>query len=87
MKVPIGLVHSSWGGSQVESWISKDAMFGSDELKSYAEKLPSDWAGFDALLERNVKKATLGIMDANSTIDDEKKYLRGGFRRFKMGDE
>ena len=79
LKVPIGLVHSSWGGSQVESWISKDAMLGSDELKSYAEKLPTDWAGFDALLERNVKKATLGNADANPTIDDEKKYLAADF--------
>ncbi len=79
LKVPIGLVHSSWGGSQVESWISKDAMLSSDELKSYAEKLPTDWAGFDALLERNVKKATLGNMDANPTIDDEKKYLAADF--------
>ncbi len=79
LKVPIGLVHSSWGGSQVESWISKDAMLGSDELKSYAEKLPTDWAGFDALLERNVKKATLGNADANPTIDVEKKYLAADF--------
>ena len=79
LKVPIGLVHSSWGGSQVESWISKDAMLGSDELKSYAEKLPTDWAGFDALLERNVKKATLGNADANPTLDDEKKYLAPDF--------
>ena len=76
LKIPIGLVHSSWGGSQVESWISKDAMLGSDELKSYAEKLPTDWAGFDALLERNVKKATLGNADANPTIDDEKNISR-----------
>ena len=79
LKVPIGLVHSSWGGSQVESWISKDAMLGSDELKSYAEKLPTDWAGFDALLERNVKKATLGNADADPTLDDEKKYLAPDF--------
>ena len=79
LKVPIGLVHSSWGGSQVESWISKDAMLGSDELKSYAEKLPTDWAGFDALLERNVKKATLGNADADPTLDDEKKYLAADF--------
>ncbi len=79
LKVPIGLVHSSWGGSQVESWISKDGMLSSDELKSYAEKLPTDWAGFDALLERNVKRATIGNADANPTLNDEKKYLAPDF--------
>ncbi len=79
LKIPIGLVHSSWGGSQIESWISKDAMLLSDELKSYGENLPTDWAGFDALLERNVKRATLGNADANPTVSDEKKYLAADF--------
>lgn len=79
LNIPVGLVHSSWGGSQVESWISKDAMLVSDELKSYAQNLPSDWAGFDALLEKNVKRATLGNADANPTLADEKKYLAADF--------
>lgn len=79
LNVPVGLVHSSWGGSQIESWISKDAMFTSDELKNYAENLPTDWAGFDALLEKNVKRATLGNADANPTLEDEKKYLQTDF--------
>lgn len=79
LKIPVGLIHSSWGGSQVESWISKDAMLSSDELKSYGENLPKDWAGFDALLERNVKRATLGDADANPSLEDEKKYLQADF--------
>ncbi len=79
LKIPVGLIHSSWGGSQIESWISKDAMLASDELKSYGKNLPADWAGFDALLEKNVKRATLGNADANPTISDEKKYLAPDF--------
>ena len=79
LHVPIGLIHSSWGGSQIESWISKDAMLSSDELKNYAENLPTDWAGFDALLERNVKRATLGDADANPSLADEKKYLAANY--------
>ncbi len=75
LNIPIGLVHSSWGGSQVESWISKEAMLSSNELKSYGENLPTDWVGFDALLEKNVKQATLGDANANPTHADEKKYL------------
>ena len=73
--VPVGLVHSSWGGSQIEGWISKDAMLSSDEFKDYARNLPKDWAGADALLERNIKEKILGDANANPTLADEKKYL------------
>ena len=57
LKVPIGLVHSSWGGSQVESWISKDAMLSVRmNLKVTPKSLPTDWAGFDALCLSEMSK-------------------------------
>lgn len=74
-KVPIGLVHSSWGGSQIEGWISKEGMFSSDELKNYAQNLPENWAEADLMLERHLKKEILGDGNANPTLADEKKYL------------
>lgn len=77
--VPIGLLHSSWGGSQVEGWISKEAMCGSDELKDYGENLPKDWEEADRRLERSIKKRLLGDPDANPTLEDEKKYLQAGY--------
>ena len=81
LKIPIGLIHSSWGGSQIEGWISKDGMTASDELKDYGRNFPADWAGADAILEKNVKRATLGYdkADANPTLADEKKYLDANF--------
>jgi sialate O-acetylesterase len=79
LKVPVGLVHSSWGGSQIESWISKEAMLASDELKSYGQNMPKTWAEVDAMLERNVKKVTLGDADKNPTLADEKKYVSADF--------
>jgi sialate O-acetylesterase len=79
LKVPIGLVHSSWGGSQVEGWISKEGMIGSDELKNYGQNLPKNWQEGDALLEKKVKKATLGDENTNPSLDDEKKYLATNF--------
>ncbi len=79
LKIPIGLIHSSWGGSQIEGWISKDGMLSSDELKTYAENLPTNWAEADAILEKNVKRATLGDANANPTAADEKKYLNADF--------
>jgi len=57
LHVTIGLINDSWGGSQVESWISKDAMLGSDELKDYAQNhLPSTWGEADSIMLINLKK-------------------------------
>lgn len=77
--VPIGLLNSSWGGSQVESWISKEAMCGSDVLKSYGENLPKNWEEADLRLEKSIKKKLLGNPDFNPSLDDEKKYLQPGY--------
>ena len=83
LKVPVGLVHSSWGGSQIEGWISKEGMLGSDELRNYAQNLPKTWQEADAMHEKKVKKVTLGDENANPTIDDEKKYLAANFNDSK----
>jgi sialate O-acetylesterase len=79
LKVPVGLIHSSWGGSQIEGWISKEGMLSSDELQGYAQNLPKTWQEADAMLEKRVKKATLGNENANPTVAGEKKYLEANF--------
>ncbi|CAN5375784.1 sialate O-acetylesterase [soil metagenome] len=79
LKVPVGLVHSSWGGSQIEGWISKEGMLSSDELRSYGENLPKNWQEADAMLEKRVKKATLGDENSTPTPADEKKYFEPNF--------
>ncbi len=79
LKIPIGLIHSSWGGSQIEGWISKEGMLSSDELKTYGQNLPTSWAEADAILEKNVKRATLGDANINPTMADERKYLDANF--------
>nr|HQU83132.1 sialate O-acetylesterase [Pyrinomonadaceae bacterium] len=78
-KIPIGLVHSSWGGSQVEGWISKEGMFSSDELKNYAQNFPKNWMEADALLEKNIKETKFGNANFNPTLADEKKYLAADY--------
>ena len=79
LKIPIGLIHSSWGGSQIEGWISKEGMLSSDELKTYGQNLPTNWAEADAILEKNVKRATLGDANINPTAASEKRYLDANF--------
>ncbi|MBQ5663278.1 MAG: 9-O-acetylesterase, partial [Bacteroidaceae bacterium] len=40
--VPVGLIHSSWGGTVIEAWMSKDALAGVKDLSSQAEMV-SGW--------------------------------------------
>jgi len=74
--IPVGILHSSWGGSQVESWISKEAMLASDVLRPYGENFPQTWEEADFRLERSIKKKLFGNPDANPTPEDEKRYVQ-----------
>ncbi|MEA5256802.1 sialate O-acetylesterase [Arcicella aquatica] len=78
LNIPIGLLHSSWGGSQVEGWISKEGMLTYDELKSYAQHLPSNWKDADYAHDQKVQKQLLGN-NINPSIEDEKKYLTANY--------
>jgi sialate O-acetylesterase len=40
LSVPIGLINSSWGGTQIESWISRDAFEQDEEFKQMISGLP-----------------------------------------------
>jgi len=51
LKVPVGLIHSSWGGSPAESWTKKEYLLG---IPSYAEKvsyLDSIKGEYDSLMK------------------------------------
>jgi len=41
LKVPIGLVNTSWGGTHVETWTSHEAFENSEEFKSMIAQMPS----------------------------------------------
>jgi sialate O-acetylesterase len=38
--VPIGLLHTSWGGTEVETWISREALSNNPEFKELMGQLP-----------------------------------------------
>jgi sialate O-acetylesterase len=77
LNVPIGLLHSSWGGSQVEGWISKEAMLSDDELKTYVQNMPKTWQEADLLMDAKLRKALFKNESFTPTADDETKYVSG----------
>lgn len=40
LKIPIGLINTSWGGTHVETWTSHQAFENSEEFKSMISKMP-----------------------------------------------
>ncbi|OYU55419.1 MAG: sialate O-acetylesterase [Chitinophagaceae bacterium BSSC1] len=57
LHVTIGLVNASWGGSQIEGWISQDAMKSSSQLSNYASSYPNTWDQADTMLLQQLKKS------------------------------
>ena len=69
LHVTVGLLNSSWGGTQVESWISKDALLNSPELGDVAKNLPADWDGVNKRLDKQLRDAYYKPETANLTAD------------------
>ncbi len=73
LNIPIGLVHSSWGGSQIEGWISKEGMMSNAELRPTVQNLPTTWQAADSLIDVKLRQQL--NVSATLTAADEKKYL------------
>ncbi|MBW4359250.1 sialate O-acetylesterase [Flavobacterium taihuense] len=56
LKIPIGIINTSWGGTNVETWTSHEAFQKSDEFKDMIANVP--WVNMDAIFE-TYKKSLL----------------------------
>jgi sialate O-acetylesterase len=72
LNVAVGLINTSWGGSQAESWISKESMLASDVLQGYAQQMPKNWEESDKKLDNELRENI--FHRSNITLEDEKKY-------------
>lgn len=76
LHVPVGLIYDNWGGSQVESWISRDAMLGSDELKDYVKQMPDNWDSSNARVEKNLIANLNKLNEGKMPETDEASVLK-----------
>jgi sialate O-acetylesterase len=77
--IPVGLVNSSWGGSQIESWISGEGMASSPLFRKYMENFPRDWAEADARSMKKIADYALGFNKKWPSAAAEAAYTDPGF--------
>ncbi|HPT30737.1 MAG TPA: sialate O-acetylesterase [Prolixibacteraceae bacterium] len=77
-KVPVGLIHSSWGGSQVEGWISREGYEKSAELQACLKTMPKNWKEADSVTDRKLKVQLFGTPDPKITREMEENYRSPG---------
>lgn len=59
LKIPIGLINDSWGGTNVETWISRESFENSDEFKDMIAGMPK--LNLDSLSKIKVRASELRI--------------------------
>jgi sialate O-acetylesterase len=79
LNVPVGLIHSSWGGSQVEGWISKKAMQESDILNYYPPIMPKNWEEDSGRWKQNFIKKIYGDSNYNLKNVNPTDYFKSDF--------
>lgn len=66
LKVPIGLVHTSWGGTHSETWTSKQAFEHSEEFKEMISEMPT--LDFDALTKQKSEEMKAKLKGLNISL-------------------
>ena len=59
LKIPIGLINDSWGGTNVETWISREAFESSDEFKEMIAAMPK--LNLDSLSKIQIRASEIRI--------------------------
>ncbi|WP_163409925.1 sialate O-acetylesterase [Flavobacterium ajazii] len=75
LKIPIGIINTSWGGTCVETWTSREAFEKSTAFKDMIAEVPT--VNMDEIFE-NYKKSLLGnikkIQGFDVTLDNEDQF-------------
>ncbi len=72
IKTPIGLIHTSWGGTPAEAWTSHEGLLSSPELKPILDRYEASLNALPATKE-NYARALAKWEEANLYVDSENK--------------
>src|SRR5262249_41351732 len=56
LNVPVGLIHTSWGGTAAEAWTSPEALKANPDLKYMQERFAKAMEGFTPEIEKKNKE-------------------------------
>ncbi|MFI0427411.1 MAG: sialate O-acetylesterase [Flavobacterium sp.] len=59
LNIPVGLINASWGGTNIETWISREGFENSNEFKDMIAQMPK--VNIDSLVESKMISATKSI--------------------------
>ena len=68
LHVPIGLIHTSWGGTIVETWISREGMAGSDTFRELMKNTPV--LNLDSLSTANKNRLLKTVQQVQGSLPD-----------------
>ncbi|MGN7811362.1 sialate O-acetylesterase [Flavobacterium sp. 22076] len=81
LKIPIGIINTSWGGTNVETWTSREAFQNSDEFKSMIAHVPV--VDIDAVFE-SYKKSILDnlkkVQSFDISMENEDQFKKSDFQ-------
>ncbi|AUS04351.1 sialate O-acetylesterase [Pseudotamlana carrageenivorans] len=80
IKVPIGLIHASWGGTCVETWASKEALKSNKEFKAVIDKLPETDIHEIARIQKEKRRAAIEKLQGHPVSSkEESEYIKAVF--------
>ncbi|PUZ25409.1 sialate O-acetylesterase [Chitinophaga parva] len=79
LKVPIGLIHTSWGGTNIETWTSREALTTLDDFKDLESSKPGNIAGENNARLQALRDLLLQFEHGNITANDVPQWKRAAY--------
>lgn len=87
LKIPIGIINTSWGGTNVETWTSREAFEKSNEFKNMIADVPSlNVDSISKLYARRMKERVEKIQGIPVSNDNEKSFKELSFNDNSWGE-
>lgn len=87
LKIPIGIINTSWGGTNVETWTSREAFQKSDDFKSMIAEVPSlNVDSISKLYAKKMKERVEKIQGTPVSTDNENTFKEFNFNDSSWGE-